>query len=263
MNVNWQKIYNKTPEKKSRWRGITLVEVEVQLSPGRDCGRWRKPGGSLLGPRFRSWQTNHLDSSCADTTWERLICSPCPLLHHWELEGREIEPLELVRCLMVHFSSRLYTLDTVGSLKCRQIGPGPQIGQRASWQMCGEKLCLDPLLFAFASWLLLSGCRKVTRLLQGVSSGGLKGCWPKTPPQIVVPHPRLSWLLLAKLPKAGLWQCSWSSLLWQFSVENYSNWGEQYSFLIQSITCCGWTRTLQNTLTLKRYQQIRWHILYT
>ena len=135
---------------------------------------------------------------------------------------------------MARFASRLYTLDTVDSLKFLQIGQDPQIDQRASSQMCGERLCLDPLLCAFAFWQLLSGCRKVNHLLQDVFSMDLKGCWSKTLPLIEVPHPHLSWLLPAKLPKAGLWQCFWSSRLWQFSVENYSGWGRSI-LVFQSI----------------------------
>ena len=152
---------------------------------------------------------------------------------------RESEPLVLVKYLRAHSASKLYTPDTVDSLKCHQIEQDPQTDQRASSQMCDEKPCLAPRLFVFAFWLLLSGCRKGNHLLRDVSSEGWKGCWPMIRPQIEVHHLRPFWLLLAELLTAGLWQCFWSFLLWQFWAENCSDWGRQCQLLTASYSTKG------------------------
>ena len=52
-----KKVPTKTPEKKGRWRGITLVQIEVQFSSSRDCRGGRKARGSLFSPGLRSRET--------------------------------------------------------------------------------------------------------------------------------------------------------------------------------------------------------------
>merc|ERR1719189_2721139 len=131
-----------TPHHRTRWL--------LRRSAGGGASLWSRSRSSSLpvdiagGGGSRGDLSSVQGSGMADYL-------PCPLLHHWALEVRESEPLVLVKYLRAHSASKLYTPDTVDSLKCHQIEQDPQTDQRASSRMCDEKPCPAPRLFVFAS----------------------------------------------------------------------------------------------------------------